>query len=232
MALPGAKIGPLVGTRTWGGLVGISGYPPLMDGGSVTAAWFGVMDTDGNWAVENVGVSPDVTVELEPSRCSLGHDPQLEKAVELALDALEKNPPPVHQRPPYPDSPQAARGDRRADSSPSRRQRAEPRGGWRPPRVSARGRPPAGVRTSRPSRADCRQASRTSASSARPRPSGVEPCRSDEAEKSRNMFTSWAFGWLLLYSGTSTPACLRLHVEVAAVDLEDGVRDLERVSSP
>jgi tricorn protease len=88
-----AKIGPLVGTRTWGGLVGISGYPPLMDGGSVTAASFGVMDTDGNWAVENVGVSPDYEVIEWPKLVILGGDPQLEKAVELALEALEKNPP-------------------------------------------------------------------------------------------------------------------------------------------
>jgi tricorn protease len=88
-----AKIGPLVGTRTWGGLVGISGYPPLMDGGSVTAASFGVMDTDGNWAVENVGVPPDCEVIEWPKPIILGGDPQLERAVELALEALEKNPP-------------------------------------------------------------------------------------------------------------------------------------------
>jgi tricorn protease len=88
-----AKIGPLVGTRTWGGLVGISGYPPLMDGGSVTAASFGVMDTDGNWAVENVGVSPDHEVIEWPKAIILGGDPQLERAVALALESLEKNPP-------------------------------------------------------------------------------------------------------------------------------------------
>jgi tricorn protease len=88
-----AKIGPLVGTRTWGGLVGISGYPPLMDGGSVTAASFGVMDCDGNWCVENVGVSPDHEVVEWPKQIIMGGDPQLEKAVELALEALEKNPP-------------------------------------------------------------------------------------------------------------------------------------------
>jgi tricorn protease len=87
------KIGPLVGTRTWGGLVGISGYPPLMDGGSVTAASFGVMDCEGNWCVENVGVSPDHEVIEWPKPIILGGDPQLEKAVELALEALEKNPP-------------------------------------------------------------------------------------------------------------------------------------------
>lgn len=82
-------IGPLVGTRTWGGLVGISGYPPLMDGGSVTAASFGIVDTDGQWIVENVGVSPDYEVIEFPKAIIQGGDPQLEKAVQLALDALE-----------------------------------------------------------------------------------------------------------------------------------------------
>ncbi|MCA8962738.1 MAG: PDZ domain-containing protein, partial [Planctomycetes bacterium] len=76
-----AGVGPLVGTRTWGGLVGISGYPPLMDGGTVTAASFGVMDPDGNWAVENVGVAPDVEVFQWPKEVIAGHDPQLERAV-------------------------------------------------------------------------------------------------------------------------------------------------------
>ena len=86
-------IGPLVGTRTWGGLVGISGYPPLMDGGFVTAASFGVMDPDGNWAVENVGVAPDHEVIEWPAEVIAGGDPQLEKAVALALEELERNPP-------------------------------------------------------------------------------------------------------------------------------------------
>ena len=86
-----AKLGPVVGNRTWGGLVGISGYPPLMDGGSVTAASFGIMDTNGEWVVENVGVTPDVTVIEFPKPIIEGGDPQLEKAVELALAELEKH---------------------------------------------------------------------------------------------------------------------------------------------
>jgi len=85
-------IGPLVGTRTWGGLVGISGYPPLVDGGSCTAASFGIMDTDGTWAVENVGVAPDFEVIQWPKQVIEGHDPQLEKAVQVALDLLAKKP--------------------------------------------------------------------------------------------------------------------------------------------
>lgn len=98
------KVGPLVGTRTWGGLVGISGYPPLMDGGSVTAASFGVMDEDGNWAVENEGVTPDFPVVEYPKDVAAGRDAQLEKAVELALADLatrERKPLPTY-RPPKP----------------------------------------------------------------------------------------------------------------------------------
>ncbi|MEM7247453.1 MAG: PDZ domain-containing protein [Acidobacteriota bacterium] len=93
-AFSNAGLGPLVGTRTWGGLVGISGYPALMDGGAVTAANFGVMDTDGNWIVENVGVAPDHEVVEYPKDVIAGGDPQLEKAVALALEALERMPEP------------------------------------------------------------------------------------------------------------------------------------------
>jgi tricorn protease len=92
-------LGPLVGTRTWGGLVGVSGYPTLMDGGGCTAASFGIMDTDGQWVVENVGVAPDVEVIQWPKQVAAGGDPQLEKAVEIALELLEKNPP--KERPGY-----------------------------------------------------------------------------------------------------------------------------------
>lgn len=86
------KLGPLVGTRTWGGLVGISGYPTLVDGGSVTSASFGVMDRDGKWIVENVGVAPDHEVFQWPTEVIAGRDPQLEKAVELAIAALKQAP--------------------------------------------------------------------------------------------------------------------------------------------
>jgi tricorn protease len=93
------EIGPLVGTRTWGGLVGISGYPTLMDGGSVTAAAFGIMDTDGSWVVENVGVAPDHEVVERPKPIIEGGDPQLEKAVQVALEMLARSPRP--KRPGY-----------------------------------------------------------------------------------------------------------------------------------
>lgn len=86
-------LGPLVGVRTWGGLVGISGYPGLMDGGGVTAAAFGIVDTDGRWVVENEGVAPDVEVFETPKDLLAGRDPQLETGVRLVLEALGKNPP-------------------------------------------------------------------------------------------------------------------------------------------
>ena len=98
-----AKLGTLIGTRTWGGLVGIGGYPSLLDGGHVTAPRIALYGTEGQWEVENVGLSPDVTVDLDPKLWRQGHDAQLEKAVAVALAALEKNPPPQHKRPPYPN---------------------------------------------------------------------------------------------------------------------------------
>ena len=88
-----AGLGPLVGTRTWGGLVGISGYPPLMDGGTVTSANFGVMDEQGHWVVENVGVAPDFEVIQWPREMLAGRDPQLERAVQLAMEELSEQPP-------------------------------------------------------------------------------------------------------------------------------------------
>ena len=78
-------IGPLVGTRTWGGLVGIWDVPPLIDGGSITAPRGGFYNMDGEWDVENIGVAPDIHVEMIPKQVIAGHDPQLEKAVEEAL---------------------------------------------------------------------------------------------------------------------------------------------------
>ncbi len=81
-------IGPLVGTRTWGGLVGIWDYPPLIDGGVITAPRGGFFDVNGEWAVENEGVAPDIEVEQKPQLVIAGQDPQLERAVEEALRLL------------------------------------------------------------------------------------------------------------------------------------------------
>ena len=98
-----AKLGPLVGTRTWGGLVGIYDYPTLMDGGGVTAPRVAFYNRTGDWDVENHGVAPDVEVEITPKEWMSGHDPQLEKAVALVMDALKKNPLPVAKRPAFPN---------------------------------------------------------------------------------------------------------------------------------
>jgi tricorn protease len=98
-----AAIGPLVGVRTWGGWVGIGGYPRLIDGGRVTAPRDAGYDFAGKWVIENQGVAPDVEVEQDPALMRQGHDPQLERAVELALEALAKKPPPKATKPPYPD---------------------------------------------------------------------------------------------------------------------------------
>lgn len=86
------KLGPLIGTRTWGGLIGLSGNPGLVDGGSVLAATFRFTDKRGNWAVENEGVSPDIEVIDTPHLVARGQDPSLEKAVEVLLAELAKNP--------------------------------------------------------------------------------------------------------------------------------------------
>jgi tricorn protease len=92
-------VGTLVGERTWGGLVGIYGYPPLMDGGLITSPRIAVEGLDGTFPVENHGVSPDVTVWQDPELMRQGHDPQLERAVQIAVQQLEANPLPHYQRP-------------------------------------------------------------------------------------------------------------------------------------
>lgn len=97
------KLGPVVGKRTWGGLVGIGGYPSLIDGGGVTAPHFAFWTPEGKWEVENRGVPPDVEIEFDPKLWRQGRDPQLEKAVELVLEGLAKSPPRQYLRPMYPN---------------------------------------------------------------------------------------------------------------------------------
>ncbi len=96
-------VGPLVGKRTWGGLVGIGGYPALMDGGSVTAPRWALYGTEGQWEVENIGIPPDIDVEQDPALVRAGHDPQLERAVAEALALLAAHPAPTFAKPPAPD---------------------------------------------------------------------------------------------------------------------------------
>src|SRR6185436_9302481 len=86
------KLGPLVGTRTWGGLVGTLGGPATIDGGSITAPSLAFYNLNVEWDVENVGVSPDIEVEYTPAEVIKGRDPQLERAVQEALKLLEQNP--------------------------------------------------------------------------------------------------------------------------------------------
>jgi tricorn protease len=98
-----AGIGKLVGTRTWGGLVGIGGYPTLLDGGSVTAPRYAIYGLNGEWEVENHGIAPDVPVEELPKDVAAGHDRQLETGVQLVLDELKAHPVPQIPIPPYPN---------------------------------------------------------------------------------------------------------------------------------
>lgn len=98
-----AHIGKLVGVRTWGGLVGIGGYPPLMDGGSVMAPRIAIGGLSGHWEVEGHGIPPDIEVWQDPQLMRQGHDPQLEAAVKTAMEMLRKNPPPHFTPPPYPN---------------------------------------------------------------------------------------------------------------------------------
>ncbi|MEM8546740.1 MAG: PDZ domain-containing protein [Pseudomonadota bacterium] len=95
-------LGPLIGTRTWGGLIGISGNPSMADGGSILASTFRFMDTDGEWAVENEGVAPDIEVVDRPELVAAGQDPTLEAAVEHLLKTLATTPPTDVQAPPAP----------------------------------------------------------------------------------------------------------------------------------
>jgi tricorn protease len=95
------NLGTIVGKRTWGGLVGILGFPELLDGDVVMAPNIAFWDKDG-FGVENVGVAPDVEVEQFPKDIIAGRDPQLEKAIEIALQKLKENPPATPKTPKYP----------------------------------------------------------------------------------------------------------------------------------
>jgi tricorn protease len=98
-----AGIGKLVGTRTWGGLVGIGGYPQLLDGGAVTAPRYAIYGVNGQWEVENHGIAPDVPVEDLPKDAAAGHDLQLETGVQMVLDDLKAHPVPEIPIPPAPN---------------------------------------------------------------------------------------------------------------------------------
>jgi tricorn protease len=98
-----ANLGTLVGVRTWGGLVGIGGYPQLIDGGSVTAPRYAIFGLNDDWEVEGRGIPPDVEVEELPKDAAAGHDAQLERAVSIVVEKLKEHPPVELKIPPYPN---------------------------------------------------------------------------------------------------------------------------------
>ena len=94
------EIGPLLGTRTWGGLIGIFANPPFVDGGVMTVPHFRFVDVDNNWSVENEGVAPDIQVELDPVATNEGHDSQLDRAIREVLEMLETYSDDIAREPP------------------------------------------------------------------------------------------------------------------------------------
>jgi len=103
------KLGPLIGERTWGGVRGIRGQMPLMDGGYITRPEFAMYGLDSKWIIENHGVQPDVVVDNPPDLVLKGQDPQLQKAIDMLMEQIKANPKKLPVRPPdlptYPDGP-------------------------------------------------------------------------------------------------------------------------------
>jgi tricorn protease len=97
-----AGLGPLIGKRSWGGVVGISGRGPLIDGGQVFVPLGGMGSADGKWIIEGHGVDPDIVVENPPDLVAAGHDPQLERAIAEVLKANQERPMHLPTRPPDP----------------------------------------------------------------------------------------------------------------------------------
>jgi len=102
-------LGPLIGMKTWGGVRGIRGEIPLLDGGYVTRPEFSVYGLDSKWVVENYGVAPDIEVDNTPDLVMKGHDPQLERAIEEVMKSIKEHPKHLPPRPPdipaYPNGP-------------------------------------------------------------------------------------------------------------------------------
>jgi len=88
------KMGPVIGTRTWGGLVGVSMFYGLIDGGGLSAPDYRIYDPQGNWIVENQGVEPDIVVDIQSEEMARGHDAQLMKGVEVLLQKIKEDPRP------------------------------------------------------------------------------------------------------------------------------------------
>jgi len=96
-------LGPIIGTRTWGGLIGISGQPSLVDGTRPTIPIFAFYELDGSWGIEGYGVDPDIEVIPDPGLLAQGQDPQLDRAIAEVLKGIAAQPYVAPQRPPYPD---------------------------------------------------------------------------------------------------------------------------------
>lgn len=88
-----AGLGPLIGKKSWGGVIGITDHGPLIDGGSVSVPEFGFMNVEGEWVIEGVGVEPDIEVENDPASLIAGKDPQLERAIEEVMQRIQADPP-------------------------------------------------------------------------------------------------------------------------------------------
>jgi len=95
------KMGPVIGTRTWGGLVGVSQWIPLIDGGGLSAPDYRIYDPQGRWIVENEGVQPDIVVDLDPVEMSKGYDAQLMKGIEVLMKKIEEDPLPWPKHEPF-----------------------------------------------------------------------------------------------------------------------------------
>ncbi|NBB91591.1 MAG: peptidase S41 [Gammaproteobacteria bacterium] len=94
-----AGLGPLIGKKSWGGVVGITSHGPVIDGGSVNVPEFGFLNTEGEWVIEGEGVEPDIEVENDPASVIAGEDPQLERAIEEVMKQIEADPPTFPERP-------------------------------------------------------------------------------------------------------------------------------------
>jgi len=103
------KLGPVIGMRTWGGVRGIRGYIPLLDGGYVTRPEFSLYGLNSQWIIENHGVEPDIVLDNTPDQINAGHDPQLEKAIDVVMKEIQEHPRKLPPRPPdlppYPSGP-------------------------------------------------------------------------------------------------------------------------------
>jgi len=95
-------MGPIIGTRTWGGLVGVSMFIELIDGGSITAPDYRIYNEKGEWVVENEGVTPDIIIDIDSKKYSEGYDTQLMKAVEVVMKKISEEPRSLLQHKPYP----------------------------------------------------------------------------------------------------------------------------------